>query len=236
MGVIAHLEELRIRLVRAILFLTGATLLCLIFSEQLLYFLTNAFKEDTTSHLALLHPTEGFIVRLKVAFVAGIFLSSPLWFSQIWGFISPGLYKNEKKIIIPAILFSTLAFIGGAAFGYWILPMAVAYFKSFATQGMAVSWSLAKYVDFSLRILIAFGVVFEMPLIVYVMARLGIVTTSQLRKYRKHAIIGILIASGLITPPDILTQIILAVPLIFLYEAGILLAVIGIKKSRGKAE
>lgn len=230
MEFITHLEELRKRLIRVIIILLGSSLLCLIFSEHLLKFITDTFPIDETSHLALLQPTEGFVVRLKVAFVAGLILSAPLWFAQIWGFISPGLYKNEKKIIYPVIFLSAFAFIAGAAFGYWILPHAAEYFRSFAVNDMAVSWSLGKYLDFSLRILIAFGVVFELPLIVYLLARLGVVTTKQLRKYRRHVAIGVLIASGLITPPDIFTMIVLAVPLIILYEVGIIMASIAVRK------
>jgi len=227
-----HLEELRIRLVRSVLFLFGGTLICLIFSKYLLGLITVAFPVDEASHLALLHPTEGFVVRLKVAFVAGLFLSSPLWFSQLWGFISPGLYKNEKRLVVPAILTSSFAFILGASFGYWILPHAVTYFQGFALTDMTVNWSLGKYLDFSLRLLVAFGLVFELPLIVYLLARLGIVTTKQLRKYRRHVVIAILIASGLITPPDIFTQVVLTVPLIILYEAGIIMASIAVRKRR----
>ncbi|NQU05403.1 MAG: twin-arginine translocase subunit TatC [Calditrichaeota bacterium] len=230
MDFLTHLEELRKRLIRAILILLGGALVCLIFSEYLLGIITATFPVDDTSYLALLQPTEGFVVRLKVAFVAGLFLSSPFWFAQLWGFISPGLFKNEKRIIYPVIILSAIAFISGAVFGYWILPHAAEYFRSFALSGMAVSWSLGKYLDFSLRILVAFAIVFELPLIVYLLARLGVVTTKQLRKYRKHVIIGLMVASGLITPPDIFTMIALVIPLIILYEIGIITASIAVRK------
>ncbi|HHE46792.1 MAG TPA: twin-arginine translocase subunit TatC [Bacteroidetes bacterium] len=219
-----HLEDLRGRLIRAVLILVVGTGLCLIFSKYLLEFITATFPPDEASHLALLQPTEGFVVRLKVAFVAGLFLTSPLWFGQLWGFISPGLYKSEKRIIYPVIAASAGAFLVGAGFGYWILPHATAYFRSFALSGMAVSWSLGKYFDFSLRLLVAFGLVFELPLIVYLLARLGVVTTSQLRKYRRHVAVGVLIAAALITPPDVFTMIVLSIPLIILYEVGIIMA------------
>ncbi|MDP8228075.1 MAG: twin-arginine translocase subunit TatC [Candidatus Electryoneaceae bacterium] len=225
-----HLDELRKRLVRTILFLIGGMIVCLIFSEQLLEVLTDAFEVADRSQLALLYPTEGFVVRLKVAFVGGLFLTSPLWFAQIWGFVGPGLYANERKAIVPVIAASSVAFILGALFGYWILPYGVHYFQSFATPEVGVSWSLGRYVDFSLRMLVAFGVVFEMPLIVYAAARIGVVTTAQLRKYRRQVIIVVLILSGLITPPDIFTQIVLSIPLIILYETGILLASIAIRR------
>ncbi len=230
-----HLEELRISPIRSILFLVGGTIICLFFSGYLLSFINATFTPSETAHLTLLQPTEGFVVRLKVAFVAGLFLTSPLWFGQLWGFISPGLYGKEKRVIIPAIVLSAAAFIIGAAFGYTILPYSVEYFRSFALDNMTVNWSQGKYLDYALRLIIAFGVVFEMPLIVYLMARMGVVTTRQLRKYRRHVIVGLLIASAFITPPDVFTQIVLTVPLIILYETGIIMASIAIRKTKETA-
>jgi len=234
MNFLEHLEELRIRLIRSILILGTSTIVCMVFSKYLLELITRTFIADETSHLALLQPTEGFMVRLKVAFVAGIFLSSPLWFAQLWGFISPGIYKNEKRVIYPVIAASALAFLIGAAFGYWILPYAVVYFRSFSLAGMTVNWSLEKYLDFALRLLVAFGLVFELPLIVYLLAKLGVVTPKQLRKYRRHVWVGVLILAALITPPDIFTMIVLALPLIVLYEVGILMASLGTRKTEVK--
>lgn len=236
MGFLEHLEELRIRLIRSFLILTGGTLVCLFFSEQLIDFLTRTFSPDHGGNLALLYPTEGFVVRLKIAFVAGLFLTAPLWFIQIWGFVSPGLYKREKKVVIPVILGSSVTFMLGAVFGYVILPYAIQYFQSLSTTGVEVSWSVGRYIDFSLRLLVAFGVVFELPLAIYAAAQLGVVTPVSLRKYRRHAIIAVLVASALITPPDLFTQIVLAVPLVILYEAGILMAVLAGKKRGNKGD
>ena len=230
MGFLEHLEELRVRLIRGFLILVGGTLICLFFSEQLIDFLTQSFSPEEGDNLALLYPTEGFVVRLKIAFVAGLFLTAPLWFIQLWGFVSPGLYRREKKVVIPVILGSSGAFILGAVFGYMILPYAIQYFQSLTTTGVEVSWSLGRYIDFALRLLVAFGLVFELPLAIYAAAQLGVVTPAALRKYRRHAIIAVLIASALITPPDLFTQVVLAIPLVILYEVGILMAVIAGKK------
>ncbi len=232
MGFLEHLEALRVRLIRAILFLAVGTIICLIFSRQLLGIITATFGPGDQAHLALLHPTEGFVVRLKVAFVGGLFLSSPLWLGQLWGFISPGLYRREKRALIPVIAASSGAFILGAGFGYWILPHAADYFRSFATPEIAVNWSLGRYLDFSLRLIVAFALVFELPLAIFAAARLGIVTTAQLRRYRRHAVIAVLFVAALITPPDIFTMIVLALPLILLYEAGIVMASLAVRKSR----
>jgi len=231
MGFLDHLEELRVRLLRAFLILVIGTAVCLVFSERLIGFLTRWFEPGRGS-LALLYPTEGFVVRLKTALVAGIFLTSPFWFAQVWGFISPGLYRDEKRVVVPVVFTCSGAFLLGAAFGYRILPIAINYFQSLTTPGVEVTWSLGRYIDFSLRLLLAFGLVFELPLIIYAAAQLGIVTPRVLRNYRRHAIIGILVVSAVITPPDIFTQIVLAVPLIALYEAGILTAVLAERKQR----
>lgn len=235
MKFLEHLEELRVRLIRSILFLVGGTIICLFFSGYLLTFINATFTPDETSHLTLLQPTEGFVVRLKVSLVAGLFLTSPLWFWQLWGFVSPGLYKKEKRFIIPAIVLSAFAFVIGASFGYKILPYSVEYFRSFALDNMTVNWSQGKYLDYSLRLIIAFGVVFEMPLIVYLIAKMGLVTTTQLRKYRRHVIVVLLIASAFITPPDVFTQIVLVIPLIILYEVGIIMASFAVRKTEKTA-
>lgn len=230
-SILKHIEDLRFRLFRIIIILSVSTGLCLFFSEYLIKILTSRFMAEKQPYLALLYPTEGFVVRLKIAFVSGLFLSSPIWFWQVWGFISPGLYQREKRIVIPVILASSGAFVIGAAFGLWILPHAVQYFWSLAPTDVTVSWSLGKYLDFALRMLIAFALVFELPLIIYAATMLGVVTTKQLRKYRRHAYVGVLIAAAIITPPDLFTQIILALPLIVLYEFGILMAFFAMKKS-----
>ena len=123
-----------------------------------------------------------------------------------------------------------MAFVLGAAFGLWILPHAAHYFWSLAPADVAVSWSLGKYLDFALRMLVAFALVFELPLLIYAAALLGVVTTKQLKTYRRHAYIGVLIAAAIITPPDLFTQVILALPLIVLYEFGIIMAYFAIRK------
>jgi sec-independent protein translocase protein TatC len=230
MSFLQHLEELRRRLIRIILILTAGTTLCLIFADRLVEFLTSTFPATDTVHLALLQPTEGFMVYLKVALIGGIFLTTPFWLWQFWGFISPGLYDRERRVIIPVVAASSAAFLLGATFGYFILPYGVKYFLSFTTQGMIVTWSLAKYVSFELQILVAFGLTFELPLVIYAAAMLGIVTPAQLRHYRRHAIVAILIVGGIITPPDVLSQIAVSAPLIILYEVGIILAAAALRR------
>jgi sec-independent protein translocase protein TatC len=227
----SHLDELRKRLIRAILALIGGMILCLFFAEKIVGFIISTSGKPDELHLSLLTPAEGFMVYLKVAFVAGVLISSPFWFTQLWGFISPGLYRNEKKVIFPAIVVSVLAFLIGAGFGFWILPYTAAYFRSFTVPNVEIMWSLTSYVDMALQFLLAFGLVFELPLIIYVAALIGVVKPAHLRKYRRHSIVGILIVAGFITPgPDVFSQVAVATPLIILYEVGILMAVYAAKR------
>ena len=231
---LSHLDELRKRFIRILIILATATIICLFFSEYLLKFITGQALFNDKPYLALLYPTEGFVVRLKIAFVAGLFLTAPLWFWQVWGFLSPALYKREKRVIVPVIAASSGTFLLGAVFGFWVLPFASHYFMSLAPADVAVYWSLGKYIDFSLRLLVAFALVFELPLVIYAAAMLGVVNAKQLRKFRRHAYIGVLVAAALITPPDLFTQIVLAIPLIILYEVGIFLAMMAKKKRENR--
>lgn len=224
---VTHLEELRVRLFRAILSIVAGMIVCLIFSERIVNFIIATAGKAGEVKLTLLTPAEGVMVYLKVGLVAGIFVASPVWFTQLWGFISPGLYRKEKRVIVPVIAASVGAFLVGAAFGYLLLPYTAAYFMSFAGGNVEALWSLSSYVYLALQFTLSFGIIFELPLIIYAAAALGIVTPAMLRKYRRHAVIGILILAAFITPgPDIFSQLVVAVPLLILFEAGILMAVI----------
>lgn len=212
-------------------------ILCLIFSERLVEFLIRSAGKPGEVKFSLLTPTEGVLVYLKVGLVGGLFLSSPYWFGQLWGFISPGLYRREKRVVVPLVAASAGAFLVGAAFGYMILPYTAAYFRTFASDYVQPFWSLSSYVNLALQMLLAFGAIFELPLVIYAAATLGIVTAAQLRKYRRHAVVGVLVVAALITPgPDVFSQIVVAAPLIILYEVGILTAVYaGRRRARAAA-
>lgn len=221
-----HLDELRTRLFAMFIGLVVATVGAYYFSPQLQELLLFPFRNETGPQLALLTPTEGFIVRLKIAFVAGLFVSAPWLFFQLWKFIAPGLFEHERKRVLPVVFFSTLLFLTGAVFAAYVIPMATRFFLSFTTADIANFWSLGKFIDFELRLFVAFGIVFELPLLIYFLARFGVVTPAFLRQYRRHMYVIFLVAAALITPPDVFTQVFLTVPLIVLYEASILLAVV----------
>lgn len=221
---VTHLEELRTRLIRAMIGIVAGMVVCLIFAEKLVNLLIRTAGKPEEIKFSLLTPTEGILVYLKVGLVAGLFLSAPYWFAQVWGFISPALYKNEKKVIAPIIASSAGAFLIGAGFGYYLLPFTAEYFRSFSGPQIENVWSLSSYVNMALQFMLAFGVVFELPLVLYALALLGLVTPKTLRHYRRHSIIGILIVAGVITPgPDVFSQVVVALPLIILYEVGIIL-------------
>ena len=231
-----HLDELRAAIFRGLGGLFVGLVIGYYFSRQIQGLLTLPFEELSDSSLAILAPAEGFIVQLKISLVAGIFVSAPWMFYQLWRFIAPGLFKHERKLVFPVVFFSSTLFLIGAAFGVWILPMATSFFLSFAQQGIVNVWSLGRYVDFVLRMLLAFGIVFELPLLIYFLARFGVVTPSFLRTYRRHMYVAFLIGAAIITPPDVFTQVVMAVPLVILYEVSILLAVVAKRKWEGKSD
>ena len=225
-----HLEELRIRIIRALLALTAGFLLTYYFTPRIIDFLIQPFLAFDTSHLTLLAPTEGFLVKLKTSFLAGLVVSSPMIFYQFWKFVAPALYENERRFIFPVVSWSVVLFFTGGIFAYHVLPFAMKFFQSFAMENVENFWSLSKYITFVTYLLLAFGLVFELPLVLYYAARMGLVTKVFLRQKRRHALITLLVLSALITPPDIFTQIVLALPLALLYEISILLAGIAEKR------
>jgi len=225
-----HLEELRIRIVRALIALTAGFLLTYFFTPRIIEFLIQPFLAFDTSHLTLLAPTEGFMVKLKTSFLAGLVVSSPVIFYQFWKFVAPALYEKEKRFMFPVVTWSVILFLTGGVFAYHVLPFAMRFFQSFAMENVENFWSLSKYITFVTYLLLAFGIVFELPLVLYYAARMGLVTKDFLRRKRRHALIILLILSALITPPDIFTQIVLAFPLAILYEISIILAGIAEKK------
>ncbi len=226
-----HLEELRSRLIKSLLIVTCGLCVAYFFVPYIQDFiLKEFFPADGDKPLAFLKPTEGFIVRLKLSLMGGLFLTSPAVFYQFWRFVAPGLLQREKRFIIPVVTTSTMSFLGGAAFSLFILPYATNFFLSFSRGVIENTWSFGSYVDFVIRIMLAFGLVFELPLVIYFLVRLGIVTPEFLRKKRRYAILIFLVLSAVISPPDIFTMIVLAVPLTILYELSIIIAIFARKK------
>ena len=233
-----HLQDLRKCLINCFIAITIGFLVSYHFSEDIFWVLMDPLlkvmppKEGKMVFLTL---TEPFVTYLKASLVSGLFLASPIWFWEIWRFISPGLYPNEKKYVIPFVFFATFFFVGGAFFGYFIVfPFAFKFFISFATSEIIPSISMAKYFSFAVQMLLAFGTIFELPLITLFLARLGIITKGMLVKWRKYAIVVIFTLSAILTPPDIMSQVLMAVPLWLLYEMSVVIAAIFGKKRKNE--
>ena len=184
-------------------------------------------------HFQYTYPAEAFFAHIKIAIVAGIFLVSPYVFAQIWGFIAPGLYAHERKWMVPMAFLSAAFFTGGALFGYFqVFPYAFDFFAGFSTDGIQFTPKLNEYLSFCLKLLFAFGFVFELPLFIFFLARMGMVSSAGLRKKRKYAILIGFVLAAVLTPPDPFTQCLMAGPLIVLYEVGIWVAYFFGKKEK----
>ncbi len=235
MSLLEHLEELRDRLVRAIIGIFIGMLACVPLSKQIFNYLMLPLFHSLPKGSSMIYtsPHEAFFVYLKTAFIAGIFLTLPYSFYQIWLFIKPGLYPEERKFILPIAICSALLFLIGGLFGYFIIfPYAYRFFMSFANMYISPMISMKEGLAFAVRILIAFGIVFELPLVIFFLARLGLVTSKMLRRFRKYAILIAFIIGAILTPPDVVTQLLMAGPLVLLYEVGILVAYLFGKKEK----
>lgn len=228
-----HFRELRKRFFYAFLCAVAGFSVCYPFakeiSEVLLQPLILAMPKGTS--FIYTTPAEAFFTELKIAFVAGIFVTSPLIFYQIWAFVAPGLYKEEKMYVLPVSFFSAAFFIGGGLFCYLVVfPLAFAFFMSYSTGFLQAMLAISSTLSFVLQLLLAFGLVFELPLFVFFLARLGIVTADMMRKFRRYAILVMVIVAAILTPPDVMSQTLMAGPLLILYELSIFIAALFGKK------
>jgi sec-independent protein translocase protein TatC len=234
-----HLDELRKRLITSFVAVGIGFLASYAFKEKLFYILVAPLQNVMKSGDSLIytHLPEAFFTFLKTALISGILLASPVLLYQFWMFIAPGLYDREKKLMIPILFLSTLFFTGGALFGYFIVfPWGFKFFLSFATDTIRPMPSMREYLGFASKLLLAFGIVFELPLVITFLAKLGIVSVEFLKKYRKYAVLIFFVGAAMLTPPDVVTQIMMALPLMLLYEISIIGARIFGKKSEATEE
>ena len=221
-----HLEELRSRLIKIFIAIGIGFCISYFFSKQLFYFLTLPLLEVLPKDNSLIFTAlpEAFFTYLKISFFAGVFLAAPYIFYQLWKFISPGLYPEEKKYVIPFVIVSTIFFVAGVSFGYFIVfPFGFKFFIGFQNDYIKALPTLKQYLGFSMKLLFAFGIVFEMPVIMYFLAKIKLVNSSMLTINRKYTILLIFVAAAILTPPDVFTQILMAFPLIILYELSIII-------------
>jgi sec-independent protein translocase protein TatC len=224
---ISHLVELRDRLLRAILAVI-AVFLCLFYWAKDLYALL-------AQPLLAALPAGGqmiatdvvgvFLVPVKVAFLVAFIVALPYVLYQVWAFVAPGLYANEKRLVLPLVIASSLLFLMGMAFAYFLVfPMVFKFMASVAPEGVAWMTDIDKYLSFVLTTFIAFGVTFEVPVVVIVLVRVGVVSVEKLKDIRPYVIVGAFVVGAIFTPPDVISQVMLAVPLWLLYELGIVAA------------
>ena len=236
----AHLEELRKRLITCFIAVGVGFVISYGFKEKLFQILVQPLLRvmETGETLIFTGLPEAFFTYLKVALLSGLMLAAPIIIYQFWMFVAPGLYDREKRLMLPIIFLSSFFFVGGALFGYFIVfPWGFKFFLGFADEHIRALPSMKEYLGFSAKLLLAFGLVFELPLVITFLAKLGIVTVDFLKKNRKYALLLFFAGAAILTPPDVVTQIMMALPLMLLYEISIIGArVFGRPKIKSETE
>ncbi len=223
----SHLIELRTRLVRAVAAVVIVTLGLVPFAKDIYAALAAPLLRALPKGATMIATdvTGTFLVPLKVTLMAAILIALPYVLWQAWAFVAPGLYRHEKRLALPVIVSSFLFFLIGMSFAYFVVfPIAFGFFANYAPAGVQMMTDIDKYVSFVLTMFIAFGVTFEVPVIVIVLVRLGVVSLEKLRSIRPYVIVGAFVVGAIFTPPDVISQMLLAVPLWLLYEIGIIAA------------
>jgi sec-independent protein translocase protein TatC len=221
------LEELRKRLIYSFLAIGITFGLCYAFIKQIVEILMRPLVQvlPQGSTLVFTAVPEAFFTYLKAAFLAGIFFASPFILYQIWAFVSPGLYQREKKYIFPYLIVSSVFFMGGALFCYFIVfPVIFRFFLSFASETIRPLPAIREYLAFTIKLLLAFGLLFQWPALILFLARMGVVSSPFLARNRKYAVLIIFVIAAVLTPPDLVSQLLLAGPLLAMYEGSIWMA------------
>ena len=233
MSFLDHIEELRWRIIYSIIGIVVFTIIAWFFIDPIVEIVLLKPARDAKVPLQNLRPFGQLFLYVQVAITIGIICSLPNIFYQLWKFISPALKKRERKYIVWIVFFSTFCFLAGIAFAYFVmLPMAMTFGAQFGTTEIANAWTIEEYISIIVSVMLAAGVVFELPMVSFFLSKLGILTPKFMRKYRRHAIVIIMILAAILTPgADPVSQIILAVPLVLLYEISIFISKISSKKS-----
>lgn len=222
-----HLEELRKRLIICAVAVGVGFLACYAFKEKLFHILMlpwlQALPAGQSTKLIYTAPHELFFTYMKVSFIAGVGLAVPVILFQVWRFVAPGLYANERRYLLPVVFFSSLFFLGGAVFGYFcVFPYGFQFFTSFASDDIMPLLTTKEFLSFSTRLLFAFGFVFELPIFAFFLGKLGLISSEFLRRQRKIAVVVIFIVAAALTPgPDVFSQLLMAAPLLVLYELSV---------------
>ncbi len=227
MPLFQHLEELRTRVLICCLAVAIGFVISYFFSSRIFTILMrpwiNAMPAGVPAKLIYTAPHEAFFVYMKLSFIAGTLLSAPVILWQIWKFIAPGLYENEKKYMLPVIFCSCFCFASGVLFGYFVvIPVAFKFFASFASEYITPMLRTTEYLSFANKMLLCFGIAFQMPVFAFFLAKMGVLSAGFLKRKRKWAIVLIFVAAAVLTPsPDVVSQLLMAAPLLVLYEASV---------------
>jgi sec-independent protein translocase protein TatC len=240
MPLMQHLAELRKRLIISFASIAIGFLICYAFADKLFEILMlpwiHAMPEGQGAKLIYTAPHEAFFTYMKVAFIGGVMLAVPVIILQIWRFVAPGLYAHEKRYLLPIIFFSSVCFLAGAFFGYFVaFPAGFRFFASFATEYITPMMRTSEYLAFASRMLFGFGLAFELPVFAYFLGKVGILGPDFLKRKRKIAIVLIFIAAAGLTPgPDVMSQLLMAGPLLVLYELSVWLVYFTARKKASK--
>jgi len=233
----AHLEELRKRLIYSFLAIGVAFAISYAFIKDIVEILMRPLVQvlPQGSSLVFTAVPEAFLTYFKAAFLTGVFFSSPFILYQIWAFVSPGLYEREKKYVYPYLFVSSAFFLAGAFFCYFIVfPVIFRFFLSFASEEIRPLPAIREYLTFTIKLLLVFGLLFQWPALILFLSRMGVVSAQVLSKNRKYAILIIFVAAAILTPPDLVSQLLLAGPLLAMYEGSIWMAKFFGKKEEEK--
>ncbi len=224
MSLIAHLTELRDRLLRAVLAIVVGFIVLFPFANDIYGFVSAPLRElmPAGSTMIATGVASPFLTPFKLSLVLAIFLAIPVILFQIWGFIAPGLYQKEKRIAVPLVASSVLLFYAGATFAYFVVfPLIFAFFTSVGPDSVQVMTDIDSYLDFVLKLFLAFGIAFEMPIVAVVLIWTGTTTADSLAAKRPYLILGCFVFGMLLTPPDVISQSLLAIPMWLLFELGV---------------
>ncbi len=231
---VSHLVELRNRLLRVVVFIIVVFLCASPFANEIYAFLSGPLLQSMPENSSMIATdvASPFFTPFKLTLVASIFVSVPVILFHFWGFVTPGLYKHEKRLILPLIIASTLLFYMGVAFAYFVVfPLVFGFLTAAAPEGVAVMTDIAKYLDFVLTLFFAFGLSFEVPIVTIVLVWSGLTTPQSLAEKRPYVIVGAFVIGMFLTPPDAISQTMLALPIWILFESGLLVSRLFIRKS-----
>lgn len=223
MPFLEHLEELRWRLIKSILSVLLGAILSFYYIDQIIDFLIKpTYELDSPMDLQVLRVQGMFMIKWGISLVGGVVLAVPVLTFHLWRFIAPGLYMNEKKYIAPLIIFTYLSFLIGLLFAYKIIiPFSLSFFTSVGMDGIENNFSINYYFNFITWLMLGSGIIFELPVLVFILSIIGLLTPAFMRHYRRYAIVAILILSAFITPPDPISLVLMSFPLMLLYELSI---------------